>query len=489
MIERFKGFWKDFNKSKRGIVGLTIIILYCGVALFAPMFCPYPNPNSPTLQNYYPAGEYPNIAAKLAVPVWYKYLPFTANVSENMRPIEKYTFPSAAALNQWKITSTGSTVNFNSHMGSQNDGCLEMRYGKSASAKLTREFHFPYNAPPKGLQIHISLFQTLIDEKGAESTTVNLYLEREGESYLLNSFSVPKSWWNRWYSRWVYGTETYRPPYNIILNEIFSRAGNYSFIAEVIADSEDEGVVYLDNLDLILYGNAFGLLGTDEIAGRTRDLFWSLVYGTRISLIIGGLSAAVSTILGLFLGLVAGFLRGVADEAIMRFADFLLVLPTLPLLIILIVVTGPSIWNIILLLSIMGWMGFSRSVRSMVISLRERPFVEAARAVGGGDLYIITRHILPNVFALVYITLATSVPNAIISEASLSWLGLFDPNIVSWGRVLYEFTNSGIAIKGVADYWFWVIPPGVAIALLAMAFIMMGYALDEILNPKLRERR
>ena len=138
----------------------------------------------------------------------------------------------------------------------------------------------------------------------------------------------------------------------------------------------------------------------------------------------------------------------------------------------------------------MGWMSFARSIRSMVLSLRERPFVEAAKAAGAGRFYIIGRHILPNVFALVYITLATSVPGAIITEASLSWLGLGDPFVASWGKMLYDFQQSGIqTTAGLTEYWFWVFPPCVAIALLSMAFILIGYALDEILNPKLRERR
>jgi peptide/nickel transport system permease protein len=179
----------------------------------------------------------------------------------------------------------------------------------------------------------------------------------------------------------------------------------------------------------------------------------------------------------------------------MRFADLLLVLPTLPLFIVLIVslkrVSGfVSMWNIIIILTLLGWMGFARSVRSMVLSIRERSFIEAARAAGAGKLHIVNRHIVPNVFALVYITLATAVPGAIITEASLSWLGLGDPMLPSWGKVLYDFNVSGIATtKGLTDYWFWIFPACIAIALLATAFILVGYALDEILNPRLRERR
>jgi len=121
--------------------------------------------------------------------------------------------------------------------------------------------------------------------------------------------------------------------------------------------------------------------------------------------------------------------------------------------------------------------------------LRERQFIESAKAAGGGTFYIIRRHIIPNVFALVYIALATSVPGAILSEASLAWLGLGDINISSWGMMLHDFSRAGIALKGLGETWFWVLPPGILIALMAMAFILMGFSLDEILNPRLRKRR
>lgn len=236
-------------------------------------------------------------------------------------------------------------------------------------------------------------------------------------------------------------------------------------------------------------------MGTDNGMPLPRDIFSMLVWGSRVSLLVGILSALFSTLIGLFLGLVSGYVGGLIDEVIMRFADLLLVLPTLPLFIVLVValrsVAGAvSMWNIIIILTLFGWMGFARSVRSMVLSIRERSFIEAAKAAGAGRLHIINKHIVPNVFSLVYITLATAVPGAIITEASLSWLGLGDPMLASWGKILYDFNNSSIAVSaGLTEYWFWIFPACIAIALLATAFILVGYALDEILNPRLRERR
>jgi peptide/nickel transport system permease protein len=190
-------------------------------------------------------------------------------------------------------------------------------------------------------------------------------------------------------------------------------------------------------------------------------------------------------VLGLVVGLAAGYLGRIADELMMRFTDALLIIPGLPLLVVIVSVLGPSMFNLIMILGFLGWMGFARLVRSQVLSLRERPFVEAAKSLGAGRIHVISRHILPNVMSLVWITLATSVPGNIVAEAALSWLGFYDPNVMSWGRMLYDVQSTAGAIAN----WWWIFPPGLSIAAIALAFILVGFALDEVLNPKLRERR
>lgn len=243
----------------------------------------------------------------------------------------------------------------------------------------------------------------------------------------------------------------------------------------------DETTVYIDEIDIILLGTCFGLLGTNH---QAQDLFSQLVYGTRVSLYVGLLSAAMAISIGLIVGLLAGFLGGVMDEGLMRINDFMLVIPGLPLLMVLVTIAGTSVEILILLLGLLGWNGFARLVRSQVLSLKERPFIEATRAVGASNMYIIFRHLVPNVMPLVYVSLATSVPGAITAEAALSWLGFFDPNRISWGRMLHDFQ-----LTAKYTQWWWVVTPGLCIAALAVSFILLGFALDEILNPKLRIRR
>jgi peptide/nickel transport system permease protein len=150
----------------------------------------------------------------------------------------------------------------------------------------------------------------------------------------------------------------------------------------------------------------------------------------------------------------------------------------------LITVLGASLINIIIIIGFLGWMGFARIVRSQVLTLKERPFVEAARAVGAGRWRIISRHVFPNIVSLTYVNLALTVPAAILTESALEFLGLGDPSVVSWGN-MFEHA----AFSGSLSIWWWVLPPGIAIALVSLSFVLIGYALDEIFNPRLRVRR
>jgi len=221
--------------------------------------------------------------------------------------------------------------------------------------------------------------------------------------------------------------------------------------------------------------------GTDDSG---KDIFSQVIYGTRTSLAIGFLAALSITVIGITVGVIAGYFGGLVDVILVGIIDMILVLPALPLMIVLAAYLGPSIWNIVLVITIVGWTGTARVIRSQVLSLKEFPFIEAARAVGSSSIRIIVKHILPNILPLALANMILQIPRAIVTEAGLSFLGLGDPTHVSWGMILYFAQNFGGFSRGC---WWWIIPPGLAIVVASSAFIFVGQALDAIVNPRLRK--
>ena len=223
-------------------------------------------------------------------------------------------------------------------------------------------------------------------------------------------------------------------------------------------------------------------LGTDDL-GRSM---WTLtVWGSRISLLVGFAATILSMVIGSLIGIIAGYYGGWSDRVLMRITDWFLVIPFLPLAIVLASILGRSLLVIIFVIGVTSWPGTSRIVRSQALTVKTRPYVERARALGASDWHLISRHVLPNVFPLIFANTILVVAVAILSETTLSFLGLGDPLQVSWGTILENAFTGGAATIGA---WWWLVPPGLAIVLIVLAFTMCGYALDEILNPRIRRR-
>lgn len=223
-------------------------------------------------------------------------------------------------------------------------------------------------------------------------------------------------------------------------------------------------------------------LGTDNLG---RDVFRNLLSGARVSLMVGVLATLISMFLGTFMGIVSGYFGKTIDSLLMRITDFFLVIPWLPLVLVLAAILGSSVWIIILVIGLTSWAGTARVVRSQTLSVKERAFIERAKAIGASHTSIMTRHILPNVFPLVFANTILVTAVAIISETTLSFLGLGDPSRPSWGMMLHYAFQSGAASSGA--YWFFL-PPGICVVLVVLAFTFLGYAFDEMLNPKFRRR-
>ena len=253
--------------------------------------------------------------------------------------------------------------------------------------------------------------------------------------------------------------------------------GNYTFVVNIYeVDSKSEVV----NSRIILGGKAFGFMGTDELR---RDLAIGLLWGTPLALFIGVSVAIGSVIVGLVYGVYSGYKGKKTDEAMMRFNDVIYALPALPFLIILSVTISNSIFLMIGFLMIFSWVGIAKISRSMSLQIKTRQYIEAARIMGQKDSKIIFKHIIPQLLPYAFASIAISVPAAITTEAGLSFLGLGDPTFPTWGQILHDANTYGAAAQG---FWWWIIPPGLLIAITGLAFVFIGNALDAIVNPKLK---
>lgn len=228
--------------------------------------------------------------------------------------------------------------------------------------------------------------------------------------------------------------------------------------------------------------NAAHWLGTTNLG---RDVFSQLLYGARAALVVGFVAAFGVVVLGTLVGLVAGYYGGWIDTVLMRLADVAFGIPFLPMAIVLVAFLGPSIWNVVLVMTLLLWRDTGRVIRSQVLSLRTRSYVEAARVLGASHLRTMFVHIAPNVLPLSFLYGSLAIGWAILTEASISFLGFGDPNVISWGFMLQDAYNSQ-ALARQAFYWF--VPPGLCIMLAVMAgfFISRGY--EELLFPRLRRR-
>jgi len=223
------------------------------------------------------------------------------------------------------------------------------------------------------------------------------------------------------------------------------------------------------------------LLGTTNMG---RDIFSQLIYGSRPALIVGFTAAFFVMVIGTLVGLIAGYYRGKIGNILMRLTDVAFGIPFIPFVIVLVAFLGPSIWNIVLSMALLLWRDTARVIRSQVLTIRERSFIEAARVSGASNLRIMLVHITPNILPLSFLYGTLAIGWAILTEAAVSFLGFGDPRAISWGYMLHDAYVSQALSRGSFG---WFVPPGICIMLMVMAGFYIGRGSEEILYPRLRK--
>jgi len=236
----------------------------------------------------------------------------------------------------------------------------------------------------------------------------------------------------------------------------------------------------IDIVNILRPPSAAHPLGTDDLG---RDVLARVVHGARVSLKVGFVAVGIATALGLLVGLLSGFYGGWVDAVLMRFVDMMLCFPTFFLILSVIAFLEPSIWNIMAVIGLTGWMGVARLVRAETLSLKERDFVAAARAQGAGDARIIFRHVLPNALAPILVAATLGVAGAILTESALSFLGIgVQPPTPSWGNIL-------TAGKDNIEYAWWLsLFPGLAILVTVLGYNLLGEGIRDAADPRLKGR-
>ena len=444
---------QEFLKSKMGIAGIVILTILVATSIITMIAIPVE-----TFQEWNNPGSWISYP-KVAVPIWVNFIT-TEKIPEHK--ILETPNIQTNSRGEISLTSHQFALNFD-YDDFPNDFIYEFssEYSGSPLLKMTV-------IRPDGIKLELlSTSLPFSNSKTIHSERIfstdgaikkNLALQSELFAFTFNRLSAEDI---------VFSKTQINEPLK----------GNYIFSVDLYAVNSE---AQIPESKLIIGGKAFGIMGTDELR---RDLAIGLLWGTPLALFIGLVVAIASVVMGLLYGVYAGFKGKKTDETMMRFNDVIYALPALPFLIILSITISNSIFVLVGFLMIFGWVGIAKVARSMSLQIKTRGYVDAANMMGQKDSKIILKHIVPQLLPYAFASIAISVPAAITTEAGISFLGLGDPSFPTWGQILYDANIFGAAARGL---WWWIMPPGVMIAITGLAFVFIGNALDAIVNPKLK---
>jgi len=444
---------KEFFKSKMGIAGITILTILILISLITVIIIPIE-----TFQEWNNPGSWITYP-KAAIPIWINLFLF-----EKIPEHKILTDPNIENISNDEINLSSYQFSFNFEYDQFPNDFIYSYSSEYINSPLLEMSVIR----PDGIKM--KLFSTSLPH----SDVVTIHQDR-----IFSTDAMIKK-------ELIINSEEFRFEIDNLSTEdvIFSKVefneplkGNYIFLIDLYEINEKSKIT---ESNLIIGGKAFGIMGTDELR---RDLAIGLLWGTPLALFIGLVVSISSVTMGLIYGVYAGFKGKKTDETLMRFNDVIYALPALPFLIILSVTISNSIFVMIGFLMIFGWVGIAKVARSMSLQIKTRGYVEAATMMGQKDSKMILKHILPQLLPYAFASVAISVPAAITTEAGLSFLGLGDPSFPTWGQILHDANTFGATARGL---WWWIVPPGIMIAITGLAFVFIGNALDAIINPKLK---
>ncbi|MGA2548363.1 MAG: ABC transporter permease [Rectinemataceae bacterium] len=457
-LSGLRDFWREYRKVGSGLVGLVILGIFLLLAFIGPSVVPFPDATA----------HWQDIAfwkdnPRAAPPVWANW--FSAKkgaVSTRLEASAPTTFEDGRRLAytfayDYKADTAPRDLIFRFKGAGQVSLRLDVTRPDGGAAEIYRG------------QVELGVgYQRISVDHDAQSGVIELVNSVDefiGASLDPNDARAPALLFSRIDAGMADSPQALK--------------GRYVFDLKIELLSKDARV---EAPELLVSGEVSGILGTDV---SKRDLFTGVVVGIKWALIIGFLTSIITVIVGVVLGVVAAYFGGAWDWLLTRLYEFVYLLPVLPFLIVISAIYKPSIYILILLICLLFWTGPYKPVYSMALQIKEETYVEASRALGSKKLRIIFRHIIPILLPYSFAVMALSVPGVIVYEASVSLLGLGDSSIVTWGQILEAALSQGAVINNL---WWWVIPPGLMIALMGMAFAFIGSAMDKILHPKLRTR-
>ncbi len=468
LIESLKDFWFEYRRQKIGLVGLALLIFFLGMALLAPLVAPAEASRRWGDLLYW--KDYP----KAAKPGWVKW--FSSKKIPEHTILTDYNM-SRRAIGA-KLTELEFTFDYLFEYDEPHTEII-LKYDQNLSKESAPPTLIVTFQRPDGYVLELLSIK-------AHETGGSARLRISSEQSLINSV---KSFSRKFESQELMnklGKEFFSP-----MIPLFSKAqegmispelseplrGKYRITVTFYLNNPEDVV---ENVTVILGGKLYGVLGTDVYR---RDLFVGIVWGSRVSLAIGIITSVLMVAAGIFYGVTSAYLGGYKDEIMQRIYEIFSSIPVLPILIMIGAVYRLTIWKTIGILMLFGWMGGSRVARSMAFQIKEMEYVDAARAMGASSWWIIRKHILPQIIPYAFASMALSVPGNVLLEAGLSFLGLGDLTRVTWGRILHDAQANAATINGL---WWWVLPPGLSIALLGLGFAFIGSALNTVLFPKMR---